>query len=149
MDKTDAAFRFAPLTDEHLPQVRDLYRAAGWIAYLRDPDALARAFARSLYVLGAFDGERLAGFCRCVGDGEHVVLVQDLLVGEPYRRRGLGTALLRAAAEKYRGVRMFFAVTDSADGRANAFWHAAGMTPLGGGGMRSYFRSGTPDERGG
>ena len=76
-----------------------LYKEAGWIAYLGDPDQLARAFRTSLCVLGAFQDDRLIGFIRCVGDGEHIVYVQDLIVGRAYRRQGIGRILLRKARE--------------------------------------------------
>ena len=39
---------------EELSRVQALYEDAGWTAYLGGPDKLARAFAMSLYVLGAF-----------------------------------------------------------------------------------------------
>ena len=65
---------------EELSRVQALYEDAGWTAYLGGPDKLARAFAMSLYVLGAFQNGVLVGFVRCVGDGEHIVYVQDLIV---------------------------------------------------------------------
>ena len=62
---------------ERLEAVRAIYEEAGWYAYFGNDEALHRAFEQSLYVLGAFEGDELIGFVRCVGDGEHVVIVQD------------------------------------------------------------------------
>lgn len=112
---------------EQLPRVREIYQNAGWTAYLADDEGLARAFHNSLYLCGAFDGGALVGFVRCVGDGEHIVYVQDLIVDIPYKRQGIGRALLQAAMEKYAHVRMFALATDASDPDSNAFYTAMGM----------------------
>lgn len=65
---------------EEIEQVKNVYKMEGWTAYLQDDEALIRAFANSLYCLGAYDKDQLIGFVRCVGDGEHIILVQDLIV---------------------------------------------------------------------
>ncbi len=125
---------------EELPRVLEIYQNAGWTAYLADSGGLARAVQSSLYLFGAFDGSTLAGFVRCVGDGEHVVYVQDLVVDVPYKRQGIGRALLQAAMEKYACVRMFALVTDAADPVSNAFYRTAGLRPLADAGCVSYMR---------
>ena len=66
--------------EELLEMVKEIYMQEGWWAYLGDDEKLARAFKNSLYTLGAFEGDRLTGFVRCVGDGEHILLVQDLII---------------------------------------------------------------------
>ena len=77
--------------DRSLPEAAllELYGAAGWQAYLA-PGLLREAYSRSLYALGAFDGGRLVGAVRAVGDGCTIILIQDLLVLPEYRRRGIG-----------------------------------------------------------
>ncbi len=112
---------------EELPQVLKLYENAGWTAYLGDTEQLERALRNSLCVIGAFDGPCLAGFVRCVGDGEHILYVQDLIVDPPYKRRGIGGALLRGARERYAGVRMFCLSTDAVDPDSNSFYAAMDM----------------------
>lgn len=118
---------YHPFDTTQLPQVLALYQEAGWTAYLGDDSQLERALRNSLYLLGAFDGERLAGFVRCVGDGEHIVLVQDLLVAGAFRRQGVGTALLQHTRDAFRHVRAFVLTTDAADQTANAFYRALGL----------------------
>ena len=125
---------------KQLPQVKAIYAGEEWNAYLRDDDKLARAFCQSLYTLGAFDGDRLVGFVRCVGDGEHILVVQDLIVAKAYQKRGIGSALFRAVWQKYAGVRMFQVVTDLTDPVDNHFYQSFGMKPLEEGHMISYFR---------
>lgn len=123
---------------EQLPRVQELYRQAGWTAYLGDGEQLERAFRASLYLLGAFDGGRLAGFIRCVGDGEHIVVVQDVLVDGAYRRRGIGRSLLQRVRAAYAHVRTFTLMTDAADEGANAFYQSMKMKSYGDMGLAGY-----------
>ena len=125
---------------EQVDAVADIYREENWMAYLREPERLKQAFRHSLYVLGAFDKDRLIGFVRCVGDGEHVVLVQDLIVRRAYRKRGIGSTLFRAAWERYGKVRMFQVVTDLSDEAANRFYRFFGMKKPEDEEMTVYFR---------
>lgn len=126
--------------EELLEMVKEIYMQEGWWAYLGDDEKLARAFKNSLYTLGAFEGDRLTGFVRCVGDGEHILLVQDLIVDKKHRRQRLGTALFKMAWERYADVRMFQVVTDLHDEADNAFYQSFGMKKLVEGDMVSYFR---------
>lgn len=112
---------------EELSRVQALYQDAGWTAYLGEPGKLARAFHASLLVLGAFRENVLIGFIRCVGDGEHIVYVQDLIVDRRYRRQGIGRALLGKARDAYRHVRMFVLTADASDESANTFYRSIGM----------------------
>ena len=105
-------------------QVEDIYRKESWNAYLHDREKLVRASEKSLYILGAFDDSRLAGFIRCVGDGEHVLLVQDLIVDPAYQKRSIGSHLFRTTMEKYAQVRMFLVITDIDDVVDNKFYRS-------------------------
>ena len=72
---------------------------------MEQPEALRRGFAGSLLTLAARENGTLVGLLRAVGDGCTVVLVQDLLVRPDHQRRGIGTALMQAALERFRSVR--------------------------------------------
>lgn len=82
---------YREISSAFLGEIKEIYSQARWTAYLNDSEKLKRAFDRSLFLLGAFDGPVLVGFVRCVGDGEHVLLVQDLIVREEYRRQASAT----------------------------------------------------------
>ncbi|MBQ8278466.1 MAG: GNAT family N-acetyltransferase [Roseburia sp.] len=123
-----------------LEEVKEIYRSVYWSAYLKDDEKLKRTFDNSLYMLGAFDGECLVGFVRCVGDGEHIVLVQDLAVRPDYQQKRIGTALFQKMWDKYSDVRMFQVVTDLEDKVDNHFYQSFGMKKLEEGHMVSYFR---------
>lgn len=53
---------YRPLDREYMENVKELYAALGWTAYLGDDPRLYRAWEASLYALGAFEGDRLIGF---------------------------------------------------------------------------------------
>jgi len=69
---------------------------------LQDDGKLMRAFDNSMYLLGAFEGDKLVGFVRCVGDGEHILVVQDLIVEPEHQKQGIGTHLFTAVWGKIR-----------------------------------------------
>ena len=80
------------------------------------------------------------GFIRCVGDGEHILLVQDLIVDKAYQKRKIGTTLFKTVWDRYAHVRMFHVVTDIEDPVDNHFYQSFGMKKLEEGCMVSYFR---------
>lgn len=125
---------------ELLGRVKEIYEEEGWRSYLSDDGKLARAFHNSIYIWGAFEEDDLIGFVRCVGDGEHILLVQDLIVDKKHRKQGIGTALFKHVWEKYANVRMFQVITDLYDEVDNRFYQSFGMRKLVEGDMVSYFR---------
>lgn len=112
---------------ERTEEAAVIYRDRDWQSYLGDSEKLSRAFANSAYLLGAFDGDRLVGFARCVSDGEYISYVQDLIVHSAYQRRGIGRALMERVSARYEGVRQFALITDKDDEDSNAFYRAIGM----------------------
>lgn len=124
----------------YIERVKEIYSAESWNAYLHDDDKLIRALDHSLYLLGAFEEDNLIGFIRCVGDGEHILVVQDLIVAKDHQKKGIGTHLFKTIWEKYEQVRMFSVVTDLTDEVDNHFYQSFGMKPLQEGHMISYFR---------
>jgi ribosomal protein S18 acetylase RimI-like enzyme len=123
-----------------MEEVKEIYRAEGWNAYLQDNEKLTRAFEKSLYILGAFDGDKLIGFVRCVGDGEHILIVQDLIVTREYQKMGIGTHLFNHVWDFFMDVRMFLVITEISDEVDNHFYQSFDMKPLADGEMIAYFR---------
>lgn len=123
-----------------LEDIKMIYADSNWQTYLKDDNKLIRAFNSSLYILGAFDKDKLVGFIRCVGDGEHVVIIQDLIILSKYQKKGIGTYLFKHCLDKYKDVRMFQVVTDIEDKIDNHFYQSFNMKKLEEGHMISYFR---------
>ena len=117
----------------HEEEIILLYASVGWTAYTDAPDALQRGFDKSLLTLATYDGDTL------IGDGETIVLVQDLLVFPQYQRRGIGTALMRAMMDRFANVRQFQLVTDDTE-KTIAFYRSLGLRDLSVLGCRSFMR---------
>ena len=103
-----------------------LYQAVGWSMYTRDPKKLERAIAQSLSVLGAYDGDRLVGLIRAVGDGETILFIQDLLVLPSYQRQGIGRQLVDALVDQFPQVRQRVLLTDDQP-QTRAFYENIGF----------------------
>ena len=74
-----------------------------------------------------------------VGDGETIVFVQDLLVHPAYRRKGVGSALVRTVLERYASVRQIELVTDNTPDTV-AFYRSMGFKSLNEIGCRGFMR---------
>ena len=110
-------------------EVLSLYESVGWTAYTREPQALRAGFEASLFCLAAYENDALVGLLRAVGDGQTVVLLQDILVRPDLQRRGIGSRLVQAALVRCAAVRQVQLVTD--DRRSTtAFYTSLGFKPL-------------------
>lgn len=112
-----------------MEEVRRLYESVGWTNYTARPAMLEDAFRHSLKVLAAYDGERLLGILRAVGDGYSIVFIQDILVFPAYQRQGAGRALVRKLLECYPDVYQIELATDC-EPRTIGFYRALGFTEL-------------------
>ena len=121
-------------------QLLELYADAGWAAYTREPDRLERAVRQSLAVYTAWDGERLVGLIRAVGDGETILYVQDILVLGRYQRQGIGRALLERLCGDFAHVRQKVLLTDDAP-ETTAFYRSCGWAPVGKFGCISFMKN--------
>jgi len=110
-------------------EILPLYRSVGWSNYYEHPEMLEKAFTGSLCTLAAYDGEKLLGIIRAVGDGYSVLFIQDILVYPACQRNGIGTALMNALLEKYRNVYQIELATDNTE-KTFAFYQSFGFKPL-------------------
>ena len=123
-----------------IKEIKEIYKKESWNSYLKDDEKLVRAFDNSLYFLGAFDAYKLIGFIRCVGDGEHVLLVQDLIIDPEYQQKGIGTYLFKTIMQKYSNVRMFMVITDIDDVVDNKFYKSFNLKEMKAMNMVGYIR---------
>ncbi len=117
-----------------------LYADAGWTNYTGRPEMLRAAYQNSLCVLAAYEGGRLAGVVRAVGDGASIVYVQDLLVLTEFQRRGIGTRLMQALRERFGGVYQLVLLTDDTEKTAT-FYRSLGLTAAEEFGCRAFLRA--------
>ena len=70
----------------------------------RDADGVRRMLEATTVHLSAWEGHQLVGFAGCLTDGVYCALIRDVVVDEPARGRGVGSALLRAIVHELRHV---------------------------------------------
>ena len=66
----------------------------------RDEAVVEKALANSLYCLGAFDGNKLIGFARIIGDETIFLYIQDVMVIPEYQGQKVGTGIMEKLIEK-------------------------------------------------
>lgn len=120
-------------------EVLSLYESVGWTAYTGEPRTLRAGFEHSLFCLAAYEGDRLVGLLRAVGDGQTVVLLQDILVRPDRQRQGVGTGLVRAALARCEAVRQVQLVTDDRP-ETISFYESLGFKPLESLGCKGFMR---------
>jgi len=92
--------------------IMNLYNNNGWSNYTEDRGSLFKGIKNSLYVCAAYDTGILVGLIRAVGDGNTIIYIQDILVLDFYKRKGIGTVLINKVLNKYKDVRQICLTTD-------------------------------------
>ena len=106
--------------------VLDLYDSVGWSNYTNHPQQLEQAFHQSLFVIAAYDEDKLVGLIRAVGDGLTIVFIQDLLVYPHYQRQGIGRSLLEQMLKRFKDVYQIQLATELSD-KNLAFYQELGF----------------------
>ena len=107
-------------------EILNLYQSVGWVNYVNEPEMLKNAYANSLKTFGAYEGEKLLGIIRVVGDGHSIVYIQDIIVLPEYQRHGIGTALLKRVLDIYAYVYQKILFTDNTE-RSIQFYKSLGF----------------------
>lgn len=70
-------------------KLMDLYNSVGWTAYTKDLNVMKKLLPGALSYTSAWDGDRLVGLIRTVGDGCSILYIQDLLFIPIINAKGL------------------------------------------------------------
>lgn len=109
--------------------VLEIYDSVGWTNYTDRPTMLQKALEHSLLVLAAFDGDRLVGLLRAVGDGYSIIFIQDILVLPTYQRQGIGRTLLEQAITHFPGIYQLHLLTDNTE-KTRSFYEELGFVAV-------------------
>ncbi len=96
-------------------EIMNLYGSVGWTNYTDNSTMLENAYKNSLKIYGAYDGEKLIGIIRVVGDGYSIVYIQDILILPEYQRQGIGKALIEKVLETYKHAYQKVLLTDNTE----------------------------------
>lgn len=86
-----------PIESSEYEQARELLAGNGWANRVADPDAFAKLLERSSITLVAVVEGEVVGFLRALTDHMSNGYLSMLVVADTHRRRGVGSALVRAA----------------------------------------------------
>ena len=123
-------------------EILPLYNAVGWSNYYVHPEVLEKAYAGSLCILAAYEGEELVGIIRAVGDGYSILFIQDILVYPEHQRKGIGTALMKTLLDRYAHVYQIELATDNTE-KTIVFYKSLGFHDLNDIGCRGFIKNGT------
>jgi ribosomal protein S18 acetylase RimI-like enzyme len=90
----------------------------------RSAEALRRSFAQSQHVVFARDGRRLVGMARLLSDGVCNAYLVDVWTALAYRRRGIGSAMIRHLLDEVPGQHVGLQTDD-----AQRFYESLGFGP--------------------
>lgn len=90
-------YRFiSQLTPHDIPQLIDLYRSANWWSPDSDDEALLDGIVTGSHCfLTAAKNTEIVGMGRAISDGVSDAYIQDVTVKQAYRKRGIGTDLVK------------------------------------------------------
>jgi ribosomal protein S18 acetylase RimI-like enzyme len=78
-----------------LDQLTILFNTVGWERRTADRDRLAQLVRGSMFVVSAWEGDRLVGFARAVSDGATNAYVSTVAVLPEYQKRGIGREVIQ------------------------------------------------------
>lgn len=67
---------------------------------VRAENIIFEAFENTLYSISVYDGEKLVGYGRLVGDKTMVIYLQSIMVIPEYQRQGIGTEIINRLLNK-------------------------------------------------
>lgn len=103
-----------------------LYESVGWSGYTQDNPDLTSLLEGAKHYLTAWDGERLIGLIRVVGDGVYIAYIQDVLVHPDYQRQGIGKYLMQKMLKEIQYAKQIILTTENSPA-TKAFYQSLGM----------------------
>lgn len=109
-----------------IPHIELLYNDAGWTSYTRNVVSLQKAIENSKDVITAWGNDTLIGLIRTIGDGETILYIQDILVLNAHKRKGIGKQLISQVLQINENCRQFVLLTEDSN-ETRGFYEALGF----------------------
>lgn len=104
----------------------DLYKSVEWSGYYEDTYIMDYILKNSIFHISAWDGNKLVGLIRVVGDVVYIAYIQDILVHPDYQRLGIGRALMEMTLERVRKCRQIVLTTENSE-KTKGFYRSLGF----------------------
>ena len=126
-------YRFiSHLIPHDIPQIIDLYRAASWWSSDTDDEPLLEGIVTGSHCfLTAAKDIEIIGMGRAISDGVSDAYIQDVTVKAVYRKKGIGTALVKRLVERLEsdGLRWIGLIAEQ---NSAAFYRPLGFSEMAG-----------------
>lgn len=110
----DMAITYRDTHEIDLDQLTELFNAVGWERRTADRDRLAQLVRGSLYVVSAWDSDRLVGFARAISDGATNAYISTVAVLPEYQKRGIGREVIQRLLADHDGIQFVLHANDNA-----------------------------------
>jgi 8-oxo-dGTP diphosphatase len=127
--KTKDLAKGIEIKDNFIPDISDLidlYKDAGWSNYTTNIEMLKLAYDNSLRIVSLWDGNKLVGIIRVVGDGYSIIYIQDLIILTEYQKQGLGSMLINYVINAYKDVYQKVLLTENQSSTVK-FYESCGL----------------------
>lgn len=91
----------------------------------KDREFLAQQVSGARWVVHAYDGARLVGFCRAISDGVSSAYISSVMVDPVYRRRGIAREMFARLLAGHEDIKFILHTRKE----AAAFYAAVGFVP--------------------
>lgn len=117
---------------EHTPTPRQFNRMTDRVGWgMRDEGVVATALKNTLYSLCVFDGEKLIGYGRIIGDESIFLYIHDIMVVPQYQGKGVGRGIMEnllKRIDEYRQTNPRIRVYLGADKGKEGFYKKLGFS---------------------
>jgi GNAT superfamily N-acetyltransferase len=103
--------------DDHdidLDQLTVLFNSVGWERRTADRERLAQLVRGSMFVVSAWNGDRLVGFARAISDGATNAYINTVAVLPEYQKGGIGRELIQRLLAGHDGIQFILHANDNA-----------------------------------
>jgi ribosomal protein S18 acetylase RimI-like enzyme len=90
--------------DIDIEQLAALFASVGWQARAADRARLRQQVAGAMFVVSAWDGDKLAGFARAISDGATNAYISTVAILPAYQRQGIGRELIHRLISGRKGL---------------------------------------------
>ena len=115
-------------TNYNETEIMELYISVGWKNYYEKTKMLKLAYENSLYVLGAYIGNKLIGIIRVVVDDNFIIYIQDIIVLPLHQRKSVGSLLIQSVMGRYKHIHQITLLTDNKP-KTVSFYKSIGFNP--------------------